>query len=406
MPLGVGGSRIDIVSQEDLEKAISAGGYNSAPSALTGGSALQVEDKKLKFKNQIKAAVRDWDRVTPFRKFLKHRLPEASDEFIDHFVNATEQLTVKKAQKEVLKQFIKAEVTKKVKAKKPKAPVEPESDEDDEDFLPEPKADDPVLIQGVPANPSSEYKKGVKFNEKTGVLHTNRGEFPTNMMNGNHEPLARHMASMGMSNEDAKAKFIDAMHKNRDSHQRAMKSWIGLNERFRQGDVSPETVSHAILFALASPGNPVPTQEFMYSHLVDAIKNKGLTSVQTPEDWKRVVNDWHSRNPARGNQLLPEHAREYFERIVASRQPGQPVKGLVTKEGMLQGFAKQDQLAGYAKGYFEEHHKHLTDAIRNAGGDARTVARVLTETKGIGNKIARKIRGRAEGCYEWRRKIY
>ncbi len=83
---------------ESVRKALEAGNYNVAPSAMTGGAALQVEDRSLHLahlRNQARAALRDWDRKTPFREVLKHKLPEASDDFIDRFSNLVDNYTMK-----------------------------------------------------------------------------------------------------------------------------------------------------------------------------------------------------------------------------------------------------------------------------------------------------------------------
>ena len=84
-----------------LAKAISAGGYDVAPTSLTGGSALQVEDVDSgnhKLRNMGLAAVRDWNRKGDFRKFLKARLPDASDKFLNHFIDLMDDFHVKKAE--------------------------------------------------------------------------------------------------------------------------------------------------------------------------------------------------------------------------------------------------------------------------------------------------------------------
>jgi hypothetical protein len=89
-----------------IRKTLTAGSYNAAPGALTGGAALQVEDPYLKLwrmKNQAKAALRDWDRVSDFRKFMKHRLPEADDSFIDLFTNLVDDYEMKKARHDALR---------------------------------------------------------------------------------------------------------------------------------------------------------------------------------------------------------------------------------------------------------------------------------------------------------------
>src|SRR5260370_752119 len=83
---------------ESVRKALEAGNYNVAPSAITGVAALQVQDRSLHLahlRNQARAALRDWDRKTPFREVLKHKLPEASDDFIDRFSNLVDNYTMK-----------------------------------------------------------------------------------------------------------------------------------------------------------------------------------------------------------------------------------------------------------------------------------------------------------------------
>lgn len=84
---------------EGLNKAITAGNYNAAPGMLTGGAALQREYIDGVHKSVLKAALRDWgDRLfnkAEFKAFVKHKLPEVSDEFIDHFVDAIDDYNIK-----------------------------------------------------------------------------------------------------------------------------------------------------------------------------------------------------------------------------------------------------------------------------------------------------------------------
>jgi diguanylate cyclase (GGDEF)-like protein len=81
-----------------LAKATTAGSYDAAPSSLSGGQALQVEDRSLK--NQALAAIRDFDRSwdkKKFREFAKSRLPDVSEQFLDHFSDLAEDLRLKKS---------------------------------------------------------------------------------------------------------------------------------------------------------------------------------------------------------------------------------------------------------------------------------------------------------------------
>jgi len=79
---------------QQLNKTLTAGGYNVAPGQLTGGSALQVEDRS--FKNKIKSVVRDWPRTRPLKEWMKAQMPEVSDEFLHHFDNISQDYTLKK----------------------------------------------------------------------------------------------------------------------------------------------------------------------------------------------------------------------------------------------------------------------------------------------------------------------
>lgn len=86
-----------------LQKALTAGMGGCAPGELTGGAALQTEHlAKKKLQNQALAALRDYGKgVTnkaEFKAFVKHRLPEAADEFIDHFVDVAHDYTMKKSE--------------------------------------------------------------------------------------------------------------------------------------------------------------------------------------------------------------------------------------------------------------------------------------------------------------------
>jgi hypothetical protein len=84
---------------ESLKKTLTAGMGNSAPSNLTGGSALSVEGLDRTTRNTLRSVLRDWDRKTPLKKVVKAALPNLSDKYVDHFVDLAEELSLKKSQK-------------------------------------------------------------------------------------------------------------------------------------------------------------------------------------------------------------------------------------------------------------------------------------------------------------------
>lgn len=84
----------------DLKKTLTLGSSNAAPGNLVGGAALGKEDvdKRMFVKRQVLAAFRDWDRVQPFEKFLKNRLPDANEEFIAKFSDIVDKSQIMKSE--------------------------------------------------------------------------------------------------------------------------------------------------------------------------------------------------------------------------------------------------------------------------------------------------------------------
>src|SRR6202142_1149161 len=94
---------LEIIDSNDLKKAIDAGGYNVAPDQLSGGAALQVESikKKKPLKERVKDVLsHDWgDKFdkSEVRALIKASLPEVSDEYIQHFEDAINDLHIKRS---------------------------------------------------------------------------------------------------------------------------------------------------------------------------------------------------------------------------------------------------------------------------------------------------------------------
>ena len=93
-------------SVNSLRKTLTAGGSNVAPSQLTGGAALVVEDlvgKKKKnglkpeTEKKLRSVISAWDGKTSLAKVIKAALPEVNDNYIDHFAKLAEEYTLKKA---------------------------------------------------------------------------------------------------------------------------------------------------------------------------------------------------------------------------------------------------------------------------------------------------------------------
>ena len=362
----LGGS--EAIYGTEISKAMAAGNYNAAPGTLTGGAALQVEDQSRKHRALALAAFRDWNRVTPFKKFLKARLPEASDEFLDHFQEIVDShiFKVKKAE-EVLREMAKA-------GKKPAKLVKP----------PEPKPST-FTVQGRPVNAPPEKSK-LGFDK--GVLTTRQGVFQASTPSNPHPHL---MAHTGKGAPEIAQHFQDELADRRTHHQRAMRNWFVVNDRFSKGDIHPGVVSHAVAFALMSPGIPVPMQEFMYGHFMDQLHSQGLTHAD-PAKWDETVKGWMARN----RTGLPKHSNSHYTKEF--HDPSQNAftsieKELTTQTGAMQGFNKPNQFAKYFGDYLQNHHNDVVQSIRDAKGDASKVARRLTDVRGIAPKLSRYLLG-------------
>lgn len=88
---------------KEMNKALTLGGSNAAPDTLTQGAVLAKEDLGSKFlKSQVLAAYRDWDKKKPFKEFLKHRLPDVDEGFLNKFTEMTGHFHLVKADPELV----------------------------------------------------------------------------------------------------------------------------------------------------------------------------------------------------------------------------------------------------------------------------------------------------------------
>lgn len=334
---------------ENLEKAITAGVGNVAPGSLVGGSALQVEDKTLK--NQVRAAMRDWNRVQPFRKFLKFRLPEVSEDFIDRFADLVDDYALKKAQS----------------SKKPAGPP-------------------PLTIRGQPVPPNPGLKEP-HFDEGTGTLHTEQGSFPMYIPSRDPSPGAKESFHRILNNP-----------KVRKFHDNAMKNWVVLHQRLKAGNISPSVLQHATLFAQLSPNTPVPMQELMYGHLVDSMKHTGIDLAEhnSPAKLQRLKRDWLDRDqPA----TLPTHSADHYQRLLGVLRNKKDSETTGRKAGELGAFMlAENKFANMSK--YHEMHPQLMELVGRHRHDARSGVEELMAHKlaGIAHEGKRSRQLKANGA--------
>jgi hypothetical protein len=399
--------KLKLVAKATMLKALSAGSYGgTAPSALTGGSALQREDRGLKARAM--AALRDYGKKkfdkAEFRAFCKTYLPEADDSFVDHFADLAHDYHLKKAELAKKEQHdepdnpLADEPTRPTKAmlefppksrsaativKKPAAGAkfdEPHEGLDIRGGDPLPPAK--LTVRGKPVPPSAHKK--VTFDEKTGILHLppQKGGWrkKSDMDTGEkYQQYARGhsggqfpMYIPGRDAPEHKASFqhlMDSDEHVNTFHDYAMDNWAKMNEHFKAGTLPPEAVMHAALFAQLSPNTPVPMQELMYGHLVDSMKHQGVDA-RSPDFDEKVRKDWLKRD--KGHQL-PKTSPEHWKRLGDQIRIGEDSVGAKRSPGQLMSFMlannKFDNMAQY-----HQLHDKLVDLIGRHKGDARGAA--------------------------------
>ncbi len=308
------------LTAEMLVKALEAGMPCGAPSMLTQGAALQREDLRGKLENQAKAALRDWGR-RPFDKsefisFAKARLPEVSDEFLDHFADAAHQVTLRKD--------IQGPVTKKPRAK-PTGVVSPhpvlEEIRDEHEHLPDELVPDKKSPSGVRSMAAGTVRgKALQpnpgiirptFDHEKGVLHTPVGSF--------HAYLPEHDGPA--SAQEYQRILSHPSVENAMDH--ALTNWVKVHKLLKAGKLPPEVVMHAVLFSQLSPTKPVPVQEIQFARLHDAMKatgidprNPGFASIMphwqgldSPTELPKTSSQSFASLPAyyQGKQIGPKH---------------------------------------------------------------------------------------------------
>jgi hypothetical protein len=295
--------------------ALSAGGGGGAPSTLTQGAALAREefarpDLAKRILNGARAALRDWDRQSDFRKFLKHRLPEADPSFIDHFADMVDDYGLRKDDPSARTRKPPTEKQKAERRQKRLGPVMPK------DAPPRPAPENKPDIQ-YPAAAPALPKPGVAprrsaqskvHMDENAVLHTAQGhyqqyfpndEFYRAILNPLH-PDNQHL--LGGTGEHIE----DTVHA---PWRRAMENWMVVNKMLREGKLPESVIHHAVAFSAMSPNTPVPLQELYYGYLMD-LAQKFKLDLSKPMSRAMLAR---LRQGISSNMSLPNWEREHYD---------------------------------------------------------------------------------------------
>jgi hypothetical protein len=315
---GVQGRHGPTATMHLQKDALSAGNPNAAPSTLTGGAALAREDLRRSYLNGAKAALRDWDRQSDFREFLKSRLPEADPAFIEHFADMVGDYDLQKREETAPKRKPPTNAQKAARKQKRMGPVMPE------DAEPRPAPENKRGLEYPPAAPALpapgvaprlSTRSRVHMDENA-VLHTPQGDFqqafPTAEHQGEHSANV-YQAILNPYDESLQHHLGDTSpdHLEESVHapwRRAMDNWMVVNKMLRGGKLPDSVVHHAVAFSAMSPNTPVPLQELYYGYLMDLSK-KFKVDISKPMSRAMLAR---LRQGISSNMALPEWEREHY----------------------------------------------------------------------------------------------
>jgi GGDEF domain-containing protein len=388
-----------VVEEAGLTKAYTAGVASGAPGTLTGGAALGREEIG-RTKDKILALVREHGGRHTFSKdefraaLVKMNLPEASDEFLDHFVNVAEDYHVKRSQlskKEEGKAKAPSagpQVAPPLKAKAVKVAVKEPVDE--EDAAPIKIAHG--TIRGVPCEPIK--MRGYNFDEANGVLHTPKGSFPLynpdkgfptveakDIKSPHYRNGALHVAPgtdmKAIPHNPANPGFREIYNSQpiEDFHSgKVMPNWVRVHQLTKAGRLPEEVILHSAMFSMMSPNTPVRPHELMYAHMADTFEDLGIDA--RDPDFKRARRHWLDKDqgtnyPRTGSEYFKQHPDVHLGN--ESKEKGRPA-------GQLMGFMLgENKFANVAQ--YHKLHQTLVDMVKRHGVDSRSATKELMGLK-------------------------
>jgi GGDEF domain-containing protein len=419
---------------DPMVKATEAGVASAAPSALTGGAALQKEDlgpkkpgkaKRWTTKDVIEQLAQSgymeaFNR-TEFRGFAKTLMPDVSDDFLDHFTDVMEDYHVKKrdlAKKEpspapaaepAAKTGSKpAPAPKKAAAAAPspapkpaKTPAKAGKVAAPKMAKPEEPDDNPVRlsvasIRGVPvAAPKVKTNKWV-LDEQKGILHTRKGSFPLYNPDTGFETTEHPLAKLSPFYHDGKlhvapgtdmskvahnpanpefAKMLESPEIKEFIRTKVLPGFIRNKQNLEAKTLPPDIVKIAYLMSAMSPNTPVSVQQGMEGHAYDAWQESGIDP--SDPEFGKLRKDFKSRDR---KDNLPEHDREIYANDPGMFLSSDSEKGGRRKVGDVKSFMlannKWDNISQYHK-----LHPTMMALLEKHGTDARAATAELMQHK-------------------------
>lgn len=292
-------AKMRLLAKAKLLKTLAAGIGGAMPSALTQGAALQRESLRSRMHKAVQA-YRPGGRFSKseFVAIAKTYLPEANDEFLDHFADVAEDYHMRR-----LKKALDLSHDREVQPQEGLGWAEPDK-----------KAAEPPKVKSwlKGAQPQVGGGKNRLHLDEHGNLTTPKGA-----RLGFHAPSGPEYLSilhpdMHDIPEETRQLYKSTVHR---PWERAMANWMELNKRAREGRLPRSVVRLAGLFSAMSPNTGVPLQERHFGHVMDML-HEGVMNLHEPVE-QRHIDEFERR--AQG-PYLPNWNSDHYE--VAGPPPG------------------------------------------------------------------------------------
>jgi hypothetical protein len=369
----LGGSDIAAIVFDPLEKATTAGSYDAAPSTLTGGAALQREDRGLhrRLAKLIKDQESDKFEKSAFRELLRAEMPEISDDAAAQFAQVAEGYHAKLRQPTELR---------KDEGKPTPTPLSPAEDGVAEPqpvkiaHVTAPKEERPKRWGDVPVPNLGERKK-LAMDERGNLVLPSGKRLEFHVPKGDEYMSVLHPDAYDLD-PHKKAFYQRTVH---EPFERAMASWMELNNAARDRKLPKSVVRLAALFAGCSPNTAVPLQERHYGHAIDMIQQGSMPLMGPITD--EHIDEFTTR--ATG----PDYPQWNHEHYVEAGPP----PGVATVEEQRKsraepnawGNPKADLPQVVSMRHLDEIVPYLEHVVAEHGDDARSAAARL-----MGMKVA------------------
>jgi hypothetical protein len=308
---------------ESMDKTMTAGMPTGAPSTLTQGDALQVSDissRKKRLKDKLKKALLDklfeehgmTGFLDVFMKAEDDDEPSEDDEEIE-LDEPEDVVEPNESEADSIKNATVRIIRRDAQGKELKKPLIVDSSSY-ERFKPHSIAFASKKKGGTSFSPAA----GVYFDSDTGVLYTGKASMP-----------------MYIPTDESYQKILTSPEIN-GPHDEAMKHWTRLHEMLHKDEISPAVMMYASIFSGLSPNNPVPMQEYAFSHVVDMF-NEGLLDTAK---MKRLYDPNLSTSIKTGDKAADE---------IANEERRAKIKALIQESPEYQEFQRRVQGYGYHK---------------------------------------------------------